>query len=107
MLRDFILTVSFIHLASLRTKLVILRPVLLGTHTMKMAHSLLVASSKEVHTLLFVIVHMKCVNRVPRSTHCGGMPFKILRKSFVDLHGVGTGDIIRDIDVDTVGGYKV
>ena len=59
---DLILSVSRVHLASLRTHLVILGPILLRSDPMKVPNGILVVCAEKVQTFFDVIVDMEGVN---------------------------------------------
>ena len=95
-----VVTMTWIHLASLGSHLIIFRPILFCSHTMEMARAILIAWTKQVHTLILVIIHMKWIYweacPADKVFHIGEM----LRKPFFDMEGVWTCWVVWYIYID-------
>lgn len=93
---NLVMPVARIHLARLRSHLVVLGPVLFRSNSMEMACSPLVGGAIKVHTLLDVIVDMQSVDRELCTFDQCLRIGKVLLESINDVHAVRASGVVGD-----------
>lgn len=99
---NLILPMSRVHLPSLGTHLVVLRPVLLRSDTMEMSGALLITGAVQIHTLIQMVIDMKSINGKAGAVDYILRVGKALLKTPSDLSLKGTHGIIGDEDMNSV-----
>ena len=85
---DLILPMPFVHLSSLRAKLIIFGPILLCPNRVKVSNTNLIAGSIKIHALIFMVIHMQRVDRESRPFDRVGVhrKFAVLGESLLYVH---------------------
>ena len=99
---NFIMPVPWVHLACLRTHLVILGPVLLRSYTVEMTNAVLIAGAIQVHALVYVVVDVERVYRKSSSSDHIYQCRKVLFKTGFYVYRIRACCVVSEIYAEVI-----